>query len=127
MTMLRTFIAVDISDSQRQAAARLQENLQKGIQFTKSYIRWVKPEAMHLTLKFLAIPRRKKCRKLSSVQSCNRFGRHLSFSLLMRGLGFFPQCARAQSNLVRCSARQVGTVRPGQGDARSRGSAGLCS
>ena len=53
MAKKRLFIAADISDEQRQAVARLSSNLAKGVRFTRSHPKWVEPENMHLTIKFL--------------------------------------------------------------------------
>lgn len=49
MAKARIFIAVDISDSVRQRAADLIERLR----VTEARVSWVKPENMHITLKFL--------------------------------------------------------------------------
>ena len=46
---VRTFIAVEISSEVRSRAARLISQLEA----TGANVRWVKPEQMHLTLKFL--------------------------------------------------------------------------
>ncbi|HBF33749.1 TPA: RNA 2',3'-cyclic phosphodiesterase [Candidatus Sumerlaeota bacterium] len=89
MTMLRTFIAVDMSDAQRSAAVHLQANLQKGIQFTKSYVRWVQPEVMHLTLKFIGDTVEEKVPEIIETVQAALAETH-AFSFEMRGLGFFP-------------------------------------
>jgi len=49
----RLFLAANVSDEQRQALGQLIENLAKGIRFTRAHPAWVKPENIHLTLKFL--------------------------------------------------------------------------
>ena len=50
MTSIRTFIAVDLDDPVRDALAGLQERIRCEL---SPSMRWVKPEGMHLTLKFL--------------------------------------------------------------------------
>ena len=89
MTTLRTFIAIDISDTQRDNAVKLQENLQKGIQFTKSYVRWVKPDVMHLTLQFIGDVSEDKVAEIVQTVETTLAEIH-PFPFEMRGLGFFP-------------------------------------
>ncbi len=49
MTMIRTFFAVDISDGQRQAVSSILDEFRK----LDVHVKWVKPENLHVTLKFL--------------------------------------------------------------------------
>lgn len=48
--LLRLFVAVDIPNDVREALSRLQGDLRRG---DLSRLRWVRPEGVHLTLKFL--------------------------------------------------------------------------
>ena len=50
MSEIRTFIAVELDAPMRHALAGLQERIRRAL---GPPIRWVKPEGMHLTLKFL--------------------------------------------------------------------------
>lgn len=50
---MRLFIAVDISEQIRTALAKLQEQLQSRVQLGGTDVKWVRPELVHLTLKFL--------------------------------------------------------------------------
>ena len=50
MTSIRTFIAVELDAPMRDALAGLQEHIRRALD---PPMRWVKPEGMHLTLKFL--------------------------------------------------------------------------
>jgi len=50
---MRCFIAVDINDKVREAVDDLQRQLQSKVDIRKSDVKWVRPELMHLTLKFL--------------------------------------------------------------------------
>lgn len=50
MTSIRTFIAVELDAPMRDALAGLQERIRRAL---GPPMRWVKPEGMHLTLKFL--------------------------------------------------------------------------
>ena len=49
---MRLFIAIDINDDVRAAVAKLQQEL-KGRMKNQNGLKWVNPELMHLTLKFL--------------------------------------------------------------------------
>jgi len=50
---MRTFIALDISEDIRKRLAEFMENIQKGLIRTGASIKYVEPENLHLTLKFL--------------------------------------------------------------------------
>jgi 2'-5' RNA ligase len=49
---MRLFIAIDINDDVCKAVAKLQQELKRRLQNQKG-IKWVSPDVMHLTLKFL--------------------------------------------------------------------------
>jgi RNA 2',3'-cyclic 3'-phosphodiesterase len=80
---MRLFIALDIDDSIRQRIQRFVE----GVSGFASEARWVRPESMHVTLKFIgeqpAEAVKEIERAVSAVQS-------ESFDLGFRGYGFFP-------------------------------------
>jgi 2'-5' RNA ligase len=50
---MRVFIAIDIDEQIKKALDRLQEELKVQADLKKSDVKWVRPEIMHLTLKFL--------------------------------------------------------------------------
>jgi len=50
---LRTFLAVELSGESRAKLAELAERLRKGAAFTGASLSWTRPEAMHVTIKFL--------------------------------------------------------------------------
>ena len=50
---MRCFIAIDINDQVRNAAAVMQDQLKRQAGLSKGDVSWVNPEKMHLTLKFL--------------------------------------------------------------------------
>jgi 2'-5' RNA ligase len=52
-TIMRVFIAVDISEQVRNAVGRLQEKLRRLVHCDNKSVKWVRPESMHLTMKFL--------------------------------------------------------------------------
>jgi 2'-5' RNA ligase len=49
---MRLFIAIDIDEDVRKAVAKLQQNFKNGLK-NQHGLKWVSPELMHLTLKFL--------------------------------------------------------------------------
>jgi 2'-5' RNA ligase len=50
MEQIRAFIAIELSEELKANLARLQELIKLG---SESYVKWVDPQGMHLTLKFL--------------------------------------------------------------------------
>jgi len=50
---MRCFIAIDIDEKLKKAIADLQRQLDEKANLRKNDVKWVSPEAMHLTLKFL--------------------------------------------------------------------------
>ncbi len=50
---MRVFIAIDIEKKVLEAIARLQQQLQRKAKVNEKFVKWVEPNNMHLTLKFL--------------------------------------------------------------------------
>jgi 2'-5' RNA ligase len=85
--MLRTFIAIHIPDDMRQAISRALVELRKVI--GKSAVRWVAPENIHLTLKFLGdapVSDLDQLQQMLAVEAA----RHRRFQVELGGLGVFP-------------------------------------
>ncbi len=82
--LLRLFVAVTLPDALRQRLGRSQERLRA----SQADVSWVKPENIHLTLKFLGETDSKLLARIGpALQSV---GRELpSFSLVLTGLGTF--------------------------------------
>jgi 2'-5' RNA ligase len=91
MEKIRTFIAIELSEEVKEGLAELQEKL-KG-KAPQGTVRWVRPEGIHLTLKFLGnIPSNMLDRiKKALTEACEGFS---SFSFSVRGLGCFPSSKR---------------------------------
>jgi RNA 2',3'-cyclic 3'-phosphodiesterase len=81
---MRLFVALDFPDAVRHALAELIARLSP----TAKSGRWVRPEAMHITLKFIGETPEKNlneiCAMLSTVRSTH------PVQMFFRGLGFFP-------------------------------------
>jgi 2'-5' RNA ligase len=95
MAPLRLFIAADTSSEQKAAALELMEALRKGISFTKARPAWVKPEGLHLTLKFLGNVEAERVDEIvRAVEPAVLGVPVLRFEL--KGLGVFPSPHRPQ-------------------------------
>ncbi|MHC4061924.1 MAG: RNA 2',3'-cyclic phosphodiesterase [Planctomycetota bacterium] len=85
---MRVFVAIDIDRSIRKALGDLQRQLQGKLDIKKGDVKWVSPEAMHLTLKFLGEIKDEKV-----VEVCNIIkdvaDRRESFELDVESVGCF--------------------------------------
>lgn len=85
---MRCFIAIDIDEQTRKGLSHLQNELRGKADVRKGDVKWVKPEAIHLTLKFLG-----EIRDEQAVEVCNITrdvaGRHRSFDVDVETVGSF--------------------------------------
>lgn len=87
---MRVFIAVDISEQIKEAIGRLQEHLRKKTNIGKGQASWVRPDAMHLTLKFLGEIDDKQLAEVSkTVEEIAK--EYKSFELNVESVGFFGE------------------------------------
>ena len=90
--ILRVFIAVELDDTLRRALQRVQEQLQDECRrrlVAKDLVRWVAPQNIHLTLKFLGNAKRAQVDALRDA--VRRAADSTSpFELTARGVGCFP-------------------------------------
>lgn len=104
---MRVFVAVDIGDITRRALADLQKKLQGQVDIKKSDAKWVRPENVHLTLKFLG-----EIKDEEAVEVCKAIkdtaSRNKGFQLDVESLGYFGRksarilwvgCGRGSSEL----------------------------
>ena len=89
MTLMRIFIALDIDDDIRQ---RIQRFIEGVIGFAPD-ARWVRPESLHVTLKFVGEKPVEVVEEIKSVLSSIHSG---SVELTFRGYGFFPTAKAAR-------------------------------
>jgi 2'-5' RNA ligase len=88
---IRTFVAIELTDDLLKSLSRLQERLER--QTPHGAVRWVRPEGVHLTLKFLGdVPTTRVPRIAEAVASACRGGAPFSFDVA--GLGCFPNPSR---------------------------------
>ena len=85
---MRCFIAIDIDDNIRAEVGNLQQRLQNKADIKKSDAKWVRPEAMHLTLKFLGEVKDQKIAEVCNIVK-GVATRHKSFELDIEQLGYF--------------------------------------
>ncbi len=89
--MVRLFIAVNLSEQQRHELVQLQNRFKRNLDGVK----WVKPEGMHLTLKFLGETDSQMVSKISGILDLS--GEIFSsFQIDCSGCGIFPNPARAR-------------------------------
>jgi 2'-5' RNA ligase len=85
---MRCFIAIDIDEQIRKALANLQEELQDKADIKRSDAKWVNPDNIHLTLKFLG-----EIKDEQTVDICNItddvVSRHKNFELDIESVGHF--------------------------------------
>ncbi|MGB8646499.1 MAG: RNA 2',3'-cyclic phosphodiesterase [Anaerolineae bacterium] len=91
MEEIRTFIAVELSDNVKQALREAQKQLKNAP--GASAVRWVAPENMHLTLKFLGNVSRTRIDELAGALTEAVVGT-APFVLTAEGLGCFPNIRR---------------------------------
>jgi RNA 2',3'-cyclic 3'-phosphodiesterase len=81
---MRLFVALDIPDAVRRALRELMARLKPEC----TGARWVRPEGMHVTLKFLGETDGAKIDSIRAALSSIRFGQAVESDF--RGIGFFP-------------------------------------
>jgi 2'-5' RNA ligase len=91
MKQVRTFIAIELDETIKAALADLQGQLKAKV--PQDTVRWVKPEGIHLTLKFLGNVPASRIEEIKQAltQACAGFP---AFSFSVRGLGCFPRPRR---------------------------------
>ena len=89
---MRLFIAIDIEPHILRGIDELQKELRGKLESFRG-INWVRPELIHLTLKFMGEVNDDKICELSELVS-DVAGRHSGFNVEVRGLGWFGNTAR---------------------------------
>jgi len=92
MEQIRAFIAIELPPEIKSALGQLQAELKK---LSPPPVKWVDPEAIHLTLKFLGNIARDKVDKITQV--IEEAAQGISpFQLEVKGLGTFPNLRRVR-------------------------------
>ena len=89
MEQVRTFIAIELSEEVRAGLTRLQEELKR----RGEGVKWVRPEGIHLTLKFLGNVPADRIEEIAQAvrDACVGFS---PFQISFAGLGCFPNLRR---------------------------------
>lgn len=91
MTTLRTFVAIELDKELLGSLMDLQARLRDRV--TPRSVRWVRPEGIHLTLKFLGETRQDQIEAVKAA--LNRAASEvLAFTITVGGLGCFPNTRR---------------------------------
>jgi 2'-5' RNA ligase len=80
---MRLFVAVDIDDAIRERITRFLE----GVRGFAEEARWVRPESLHVTLKFIGEKSEEEVQNIKRVLETIDAG---AFEMSIRGYGFFP-------------------------------------
>lgn len=90
---MRLFVAVDINSQVRNRIEKVQRRLKQELGHADRGVKWVRPEQIHLTLKFLG-----EVRDAAITQVCDvvtrTAARYDSFEMQVQGLGVFGNPAR---------------------------------
>jgi 2'-5' RNA ligase len=88
---IRTFVAVELEQPQRAALGKIQETLKR--ERAGRYVRWVAPESVHLTIKFLGEVDASRMTELqvALTEACRGIP---PFELKISGIGAFPNARR---------------------------------
>lgn len=105
--MLRSFVAVEIPSDMQIALARSTAALQEAL--PKPLVRWVAPQNVHLTLKFLGDVSPANLELLADAMTAETIT-HEAFSMTVGGLGAFPSPRRARIIWVGLNAPAVLTA-----------------
>jgi len=85
---MRVFIAIDIEKKVLEAITKLQQQLQRKAKVNEKFVKWVEPENMHLTLKFLG-----EIKDNELVETCKITEKvaqkHSRFDLEFKKIGYF--------------------------------------
>jgi len=85
---MRVFIAIDIDEQIRKALSRLQNEMRSKVDIKKGDVKWVNPDVMHLTLKFLGEIKDVQAVDVRNITK-DVAGRHKSFELEVETVGYF--------------------------------------
>lgn len=86
MSSVRAFVAIELPEEVRMYLAKIQSSLR---QMLAPVVRWVEPQGVHLTLKFLGGVEASRLPKLEGCVAGATGDSH-PFSLTVEGLGCFP-------------------------------------
>lgn len=90
---MRLFAAIDIEPEVQARIGHIQDQLKRELHLSGKEVRWVRPDLIHLTLKFLGEVPDKIVTQVCDVITRSA-GEHCEFDLRVQGLGVFGRPAR---------------------------------
>jgi 2'-5' RNA ligase len=91
MEQIRSFVAIELEEELREELAQIQESLRRrGI---AEQVRWIKPQGIHLTLKFLGNVPAHRIEEIGLAVTRGSEGVE-PFTISLDGLGCFPTASR---------------------------------
>src|SRR5919198_3347910 len=111
--MIRSFVAIELPEDLRRTLTGVQEELKRALpsarRAAETRVQWVRPESLHLTLKFLGDIEEAHIEplRLALIQAVAGFDR---FSVEIEGIGGFPD-ARAP-RVIWAGLRAAGDQHP---------------
>jgi len=99
--VIRSFIAVEISDEIRSAIGEVQARLKRASRDSGMKVSWTKVENLHLTLQFLGYVEELAIPKISTALDAITT-QHTAFEVVVRGAGAFPDERRPRVLWVGC-------------------------
>ncbi len=91
MNAVRTFVAIELSPQLLRRLRALQDRLRQDV--PAGVVRWVRPEGIHLTLKFLGDVPTARVEEIATAM-CDACVGHVPFTFAVAGLGCFPNLRR---------------------------------
>ena len=89
---IRSFIAIELPEEVREGLARLRNELKRN---EHKFVKWVNPDGLHLTLKFLGnIPSKRVTEIINAIEEVTQGVS--AFHLEISGLGAFPSLRQAR-------------------------------
>jgi len=88
LAVMRCFVAVDIDERIAAALGRLEEKLRSRMTSGKAPVRWVRPESIHLTVKFLGEVTQERIRQACEIVA-SAAPHHERFDLFLESVGYF--------------------------------------
>jgi 2'-5' RNA ligase len=90
---MRCFVAIELDESIIEAAGDLQDELKEAADLERGDVKWVKPEAIHLTLRFLGDVAASRIPEVYEIVE-KAVGKHAGFKLDIEGTGCFGKPAK---------------------------------
>jgi len=111
---MRVFIAIDINDEVQKSIGGLQKKLQGEVSFDKG-VKWVRPEIMHLTLKFLGEVKDDIINDICKLTGRVAAG-YSAFNLDIEKVGHFGSLPRLASRDAAAGGKSARVLWVGTGD-----------